>query len=160
MASNLQKFIDIMKHPVKFRMFLFTKLPVALFSGLRVEDLNAKRCMISVPYKWFNKNPFRSTYFATLSMAGEMSTGALGMAYLYKLPSPVSLLVVSIEGKFLKKALGRTYFTCEDGLLFATAIDETIKTGEARTVQALTTGRNQEGIMVAEFRVTWSFKRR
>jgi len=42
--------------------------------------------------------------------------------------------------------------------LFRKAIDETIKTGEARTVRARSVGTNKAGEKVAEFFVTWSFK--
>lgn len=160
MQSDIDSFIKILKHPVKFRMFLFSKVPAAFFSGLKVEQASKNSCIISVPYKWFNKNPFRSTYFATLSMAAEMSTGALAMGYLYRLQQPVSMLVTGIEGRFFKKATERTYFTCENGQSFATAISETLSTGESRSVKALSTGRNQAGEMIAEFEVTWSFKKK
>lgn len=160
MGININAFIALMKHPVKFRMFLFTKVPAAFFSGLRVEDITPERCAISVPFKWFNQNPFRSTYFASLSMAAEMSTGALAMAYLYKLEQPVSMLVTSIEGKFLKKAVGKTIFTCEEGSLFAEAVERALNSNEGQTVRAHSIGVNKAGEPIAEFFVSWSFKRK
>ena len=45
MNSGTAAFIKIMKHPVKFRMFLFTKLPAAFFAGVRVRELDEKRYM-------------------------------------------------------------------------------------------------------------------
>ncbi len=158
MNSNPTAFIKLMKHPVKFRMFLFTKLPAAFFAGVRVREVDANRCMVSVPYKWLSQNPFRSTYFACLSMAAEMSTGALAMAHLYKINPPVSMLVVKVESEYFKKATGRTFFVCEDGELFQKAIEESIASGEAKTVKAKSTGKNKEGEVVAEFYITWSFK--
>lgn len=147
-----------MRHPVKFRMFLFTKLPAAYFAGVRVREVDEKRCVVTVPYKWLSQNPFRSTYFACLSMAAEMSTGSLAMAHLYKINPPVSMLVVKVESEYFKKAVGRTSFVCEDGKLFERAIEETIATAEARTVKARSLGTNKEGELVAEFFITWSFK--
>jgi hypothetical protein len=158
MNTNTPAFLKMMKHPVKFRMFLFTKLPAAYFAGVRVRYLDEKKCVATVPYKWLSQNPFRSTYFACLSMAAEMSTGALAMAHLYKINPPVSMLVVKVESEYFKKATGRTSFVCEDGGLFEKAIEETIATGEAKTVKAKSTGTNKEGEIVAEFYVTWSFK--
>ena len=110
-----------MKHPVKFRMFLLTKLPAAYLAGVCVREADEKRCLVTVPYKWLSQNPFRSTYFACLSMAAEMSTGALAMAQLYKLNPSVSMLVVKVESDYFKKATGRTSFVCEDGQLFDSA---------------------------------------
>ena len=158
MNSGFQLFKKLMEHPVKFRIFLFTKLPSAYFSGVRVKELNEKRCVVTVPFKWFSQNPFRSTYFACLSMAAEMSTGALSMAYIHKRDPAVSMLVVKTEGEYFKKATGLTSFTCEDGLLINQTIEESVATGEGKTVRIKTTGKNNGGEVVAEFFITWSFK--
>src|SRR3954465_13085663 len=108
-------FIQLVKHPVKFRMFLFSKLPAAFFSGVRLKYADEEKCEVIIPYKWFTKNPFRSTYFACLSMAAELTTGVLAMAHVYKKKPAVSMLVTGIEGKFYKKATGLSFFTCADG---------------------------------------------
>jgi len=158
MNPNTSAFIKLMKHPVKFRMFLFTKLPAAYFAGVRVRAIDEKNCRVTVPYKWLSQNPFRSTYFACLSMAAEMSTGALAMAHLYKINPPVSMLVVKVESEYFKKATGRTSFLCEDGELFQKAVEETIATGEARIIKAKSVGTNNDSEVVAEFHITWSFK--
>lgn len=158
MNPHTATFIKLMRHPVKFRIFLFTKLPAAYIAGVRVREIDEKRCRVTVPYKWLSQNPFRSTYFACLSMAAEMSTGALAMAHLYKIDPPVSMLVVKVESEYFKKATGRTGFVCEDGGLFEKTIEETIRTGEARTMKARSVGTNKEGEVVAEFYITWSFK--
>lgn len=158
MNPHTPTFIKLMKHPVKFRMFLFTKLPAAFIAGVRIRAVDEKKCEATVPFKWLSQNPFRSTYFACLSMAAEMSTGALAMAHLYKINPPVSMLVVKVESEYFKKATGRTSFVCEDGDLFQRAIVETLATGEPRTVRAKSVGTNKEGDKVAEFFITWSFK--
>ncbi len=158
MNPGTAEFIRLMKHPVKFRLFLLSKLPSAFFAGVRVREADEKSCVVTVPFKWFSQNPFRSTYFACLSMAAEMSTGALAMAYLYKRKPPVSMLVVKVESEYFKKATGRTSFICEDGDLFRKAVEESIASGEARMVKARSVGTNKEGEIVAEFFITWSFK--
>jgi len=91
-------------------------------------------------------------------MAAEMSTGALAMAYLYKLKPAVSMLVVKVESIYFKKATGRTIFTCDDGLLLEQVIEDAIKTGEGKVLRAKSIGRNKEEEVVAEVYVTWSFK--
>jgi hypothetical protein len=149
-----------MNHPLKLRMFLFSKLPSAFFAGVRIRKADADRCVVTVPYKWFSQNPFRSTYFACLSMAAELSTGSLAMAHIYKRKPAISMLVVKVESEYFKKATERTIFTCEDGRFFANAIAECISSGEARSVRARSVGRNKEGELVAEFFITWSFKAR
>src|SRR5213596_2840542 len=107
-------------------MFMFTKLPAALFSGIRVKYVDEERCEVTVPYKWFTKNPFRSTYFACLSMAAEMSTGILAMSNIYKRKPRISMLVTGIEGKFYKKATGKTEFICLEGNAIKEAINNSV----------------------------------
>jgi len=158
MESNFQSFARLMKHPVKFRIFLLSKLPSAYFSGVRVKSIDEKKCEVTVPFKWFSQNPFRSTYFACLSMAAEMSTGALAMAHLYKRNPAVSMLVVRTEAEYFKKAADKTTFTCEDGPLIKQMIEEAVASGEARTIRAKSEGKNKVGEIVAVFYITWSFK--
>src|SRR5687768_13750022 len=147
MTAHTKRFISLMKNPFKFNLFLFMKLPAAWFAGVRIREIDEQKCRVTVPYKWLTRNPFRSTYFASLSMAAEMSTGSLAMAHLYKSDPPVSMLVVNVDSWYYKKATSRTSFLCVDGALFAKAIEEAIATGEARTVKAKSSGTNKVGEM-------------
>lgn len=153
-------FFSLIRHPLRFRLYLLKNLPAGFFSGLKIETANATACAVSVPFKWLTQNPFRSTYFASLGMAAEMSTGVLAMAQVYQRKPSVSMLVSGLEARFYKKAMGRTFFTCADGESIALAIDRTSHSGEAIDVKAYSIGRNSAGETVAEFWVTWSFKRR
>lgn len=156
--SNARKFLQLVKHPVKFRFFLLSKLPSAFFSGVRVTDVDEKKCSVKVPFKWLTQNPFKSTYFASLSMAAEMSTGVLALAHIYKRQPSVSMLVSKVEGNFLKKATGITIFTCEEGLAIKQTIEDALISNEGKTITARSYGRNKDGEIVAEFAITWSFK--
>jgi hypothetical protein len=68
------------------------------------------------------------------------------------------MLVTKIEGDFMKKAVGITTFTCEDGDLIKQAIYESIGSGEGKSVRARSAGRNDSGELIAEFYISWSFK--
>lgn len=158
MNSSKEQFIQLIRHPVKFRMFLFSKLPAAFFSGVRVKSIDETKAIVTVPYKWFSQNPFKSTYFACLAMAAEFSTGLLSMMNTYKSNPPVSMLVTGLEAAYFKKATDITYFTCEEGLAIQQTIEEAITTGEGKTIKVKSTGKNDNGELVAEFYLTWSFK--
>ena len=145
-------------HPLKFKLFLLTRLPSAFFAGIRIKDADAERCVATIPYKWFTRNPFRSTYFACLSMAAEMSTGVLATTHIRGRKESLSLLVVKLEANYFKKAVGRSYFQCTDGALIKKAIDQAVASGEGTTVRACSIGRNEAGEVIAEFFITWSFK--
>jgi hypothetical protein len=158
MQDNTEDFIRLTRHPVKFRLFLLLKLPSAFFAGVRVREIDRSKCIATIPYKWFSQNPFRSTYFACLSMAAEMSTGALSMAHIYKRNPPVSMLVVKVESEYHKKATGITVFTCKAGDEIRRIIEESITSGESKSIRVQSTGTNTLGETVAEFWITWSFK--
>lgn len=151
-------FFSLLKHPFRFRLFLLKKLPAAYFSGLKLRHISEERCSVGVPFTWFTQNPFRSTYFACLSMAAEMSTGILAMAPLYQRKPSASMLIAALESKFYKKAVGETLFTCSDGIAIRQAVEKAFQTGEVQTVTAKSVGINRQNEPVAEFWFTWSFK--
>jgi acyl-coenzyme A thioesterase PaaI-like protein len=153
-----QDFYKLINNKLKFKIFLFQNLPSALFSGVRLTHASAEEAVVTIPYKWFSRNPFKSTYFACLAMAAEMSTGILALGNIYKRTPKVSMLVVKLEATYYKKATGKTIFTCKDGLLFQQSIESSIRTGDAVTVLATANGHNQEGDLIASFMITWSFK--
>lgn len=150
-----------MRSGFKFWLFQWLKLPAAARAGVRLNEVSYERAVASVPYKYATKNPFRSTYFACLAMAAEMSTGGiLALLATTGNEKSVAMLVTGLESTFSKKATSRTYFTCESGNDFFEAVAKTLKDGEPVTVKAETIGRNEAGEEIARFWITWSLKRR
>ena len=143
--------------PTKLRLFLMQKLPMAWLAGLRLTALTPEQAVVTIRYKFLTQNPFRSLYFACLAMAAEFASGIQGMMQV-QAGGPVSMLVVSIQGDFTKKAIGLIAFTCPDGPLIAQAVAESRATGEGRTVVCTSTGVDEAGDVVAVFRLTWSFR--
>lgn len=159
-AIEAEKYRSIVKSKLMFNLFLFSQLPMGFIAGLRVKEFTPERASISVPYKWLNQNPFKSTYFAVLAMAAEMSSGMVAMMHTRNSKPSVSMLVTGIEAEFVKKATGVTTFTCESGNEVLQTIEDCITTGEGKTVKCLATGRADNGDVIAKFIVTWSFKAR
>ena len=157
-VKNTAAFFSFINQRRKFRLYLLNNLPAAYFSGLQIINAGADSCTVSVPFKWFTKNPFRSTYFACLSMAAEMSTGLLAMAYVYKRKPAVSMLITGLEAKFYKKAKGLAFFSCNDGEAIRLTIETAVTSGNGQQIKALAVGKNESGETIAEFWVTWSFK--
>ena len=158
MNPAFTKFSRLITNPISFGFFLFTKLPAAFFAGLRIQHFDANICVVRIRYSWFSQNPFQSIYFAVEAMAAEMTCGMLAFAQVYQRVPKISMLVVSTQANFLKKATGTILFSCEDGLAIQAAINESIATGEGKTVICKTVGTNEKGEVVAEFNFTWSFK--
>jgi hypothetical protein len=145
------------QNPLKLRLFMLHSLPMAYLAGLRVRDMTPTQATVTVPFKYLTKNPFRSIYFACLSMAAEMASGVLSLMYISSGP-PVSMLVTGMEAEFTKKAVGLISFTCLDGASIGQAVAAARATGEGQTVVCTSTGTDQAGDQVAVFRITWSFR--
>jgi hypothetical protein len=139
---------------------LWTKLPLAAFAGLRVRRLDETGAEVSLPAGWKTQNPFGSTYFAAQAMAAEMSTGAPMLWFIEQSGVKVSSLVTNISAKFTKKAVSEARFVFKDGAAMRAAINEAVVTGEPRTFTARSVGTQRDGSEVAEFEVTWSFKKK
>jgi hypothetical protein len=146
--------------PGKINTFTFFKLPSCWWCGVRVKAIDNESCVVSVKHRWFNQNPFKSMYFAVQAMAAELSTGALVMSYIDASKARVSMLVANNEATFTKKATGRITFTCNDGLAIKHAIEQTVATGDGKTVWMEAIGTNEDGVQVSKFRFEWTVKRK
>lgn len=138
--------------------FLFFKLPVAFISGVRVKRIFENKCEVTVKYRWINKNPFHSMYFAVQAMAAELSTGVLVMLQIQKCDKNISMLVANNKSNFSKKATGRIIFRCKDGQVAEQAIQKAIATKEGQTFWMKSIGTNEQGNQVSEMDFEWSVK--
>jgi hypothetical protein len=160
MQPQTAAYFHLVNNPLKLRLFLLRQLPAAFFSGLRIVTATEPVCAIAVPFRWTTQNPFRSTYFACLAMAAELSTGTLAMAQVWRSKPGISMLVTSMESRFYKKAKSTTVFTCNDGMQIKAAVDAARNTGAVQTIRVRSEGRNRAGELVAEFWFEWSFKQK
>ncbi len=143
-----------------FGAYLWTKVPLAAFAGLRLSSLDDESCTVILPGGWRTQNPFRSTYFAAQAMAAEMSTGAPAMMLVAGVPGSVSLLVREIRAVFSKKIVGPSSWVCRDLPALREVVERAARSGESEVFVARSRGYGSDGAEVGEFEVTWSFKRR
>ena len=147
-----------MLNPFFFKLFLLLKLPMAFLSGMKLKELSCTHSVVQMKYKFLNKNPFGSIYFACLSMAGELASGMLAASFTYKRNPKISMLVVGMEVEFIKKAVGVITFMCNQGKEIQVAIEKSIETGEGQAIDAITIATDESGDKVAVFKIKWSFK--
>ena len=147
-----------MLNPLFFKLFLLLKLPMVFLAGITLKELTHEYSLVQIRYKYLNKNPFGSIYFACLSMAGELASGMLAASKTYKKSPKISMLVVGLKVSFMKKATGTITFRCNQGKEISATIQKSIETGEGQTIEALTVAIDELGDVVAEFLVNWSFK--
>ena len=136
------------------------KLPMAFLAGLKIVHIDEEVCRVSTRLTFLTKNPFRSTYFAVLSMAAELSTGLYALLFTTGIQPSVAVIITGLNARFLKKATGTTIFTCREGEKLRQAVVQALETGEPAATTVKSIGKNEAGETVAEFEFTWSFKQR
>jgi acyl-coenzyme A thioesterase PaaI-like protein len=161
MLSHQQiKFRDGFLSPLRQKLFYLKSLPMGLISGIKLIHLDEEKAVSEVPFRWRNKNPFNSMYFAVQSMAAELSTAAPVMLALKGFDENVALIIVELKVDFVKKAQSKTTFTCMEYNKIYNTIAQLKQVEDTATVTVKTTGRDVEGNEVATFYFTWSFRRR
>ena len=141
-------------------LWMWRTLPLAAFAGLRVVRIDEQACAVRLPGGWRTQNPFRSTYFAAQAMAAEMSTGVPALVLLRDAPASVAMLVVGLRATYTKKLVGTGTFTFGDVVGMEAAVGRAATSDEPQAFVARSFGRDEAGDVVAEFEVTWSFRRR
>ncbi|MDI9357221.1 MAG: DUF4442 domain-containing protein [Chitinophagaceae bacterium] len=147
-----------MTNPFYFWIFLLFNVPAGFIAGMRLKELSSSKAATTIPFKFLNKNPFQSIYFAVQSMAAELSTASLALLATKGNNSQVLTIIVGMKAEFLKKAIGKVTFLCEEGEKAFEAVEACMKTKTQITTTLKTTGYMKDGTIVSIFYFTWAFK--
>ena len=150
--------VKMMQSKWKMFWYFLLHLPGAFFFGLKIVSITEERSQVRIPYRWSTKNPFNSIYFAALTAAAELSTGVIALTSLD--PAKISMLVTRLEGQFLKKAKGPVLFECYQVQEMRKAVSVALEQDAGAKIMMHSTGKNQDGEVVAKFSFEWSLKRK
>lgn len=150
----------IFKSRWKLNLFFIRHLPMAFLAGLKINSFSEEKAIVTLPFTYLTKNPFRSIYFACQAMAAEFSTAIICLQTVDNYETDLSLLVVGIEAVFVKKATSITSFVCNKPDGQDEILDKCISENNPEEITFISTGRDEAGEMVSEFHITWSFKPR
>ena len=160
LKKNNQLILKKINNKILFKIFTLFNLPMALISGLKIERITVTKCETSVGYKFLNKNPFNSVYFAVLGMAAELSTAALALSSVQTMDSNIAFIITGMEGEFLKKAKGKIKFKCLEGEKIFKAVGKAVQSSDPVVETVQTIGYNDADDIVAIFNFKLSFKKR
>ena len=158
MNETQKKFCSNLTNWFLFKTYAIQKLPLAFLTGFNIVELDESKCVTRVKYSYLNKNPFRSTFWAVLGMAAELSTGAYALLATKGKKESIAVILVGTHAEFVKKATGISTFTCSNWLEFDKAVGRAIETGEPQKATGRSIGSNSDGETIALFEFTWSFK--
>ncbi len=150
------------KDTIFLRAFSFAKIPMLFASGVSVVSLSSEKCVISLPFRRFNKNHLGSMYFGALCVGADAAGGLIAAKLLRELKGAKgSLIFKDFQANFLKRPEGTTLFTCDVGLAIQEAVNKAYHTGERvdLPVPVVATVPSKFGDEpVAEFVLTLSLK--
>ncbi len=137
-------------------IFLFFKLPSVWWCGIRVKEISSKSCRANVRLGWFNKNPFKSLFWAVQGMASELTTGMLIMQAITKSKKNISMLVLNNKANFSKKAKGLISFNCYQGEKINEVINKLLESKKPQTLWVKSFGKDESGDVVSSFEFEWT----
>ncbi|MDB3938213.1 thioesterase [Flavobacteriaceae bacterium] len=143
---------------IKYTFFLFFQLPSAFFCGVRLKYLDSLKSIVSINHSWFNKNPFKSIFWAAQGMAAELTTGSLIKNVIKESGLNVSYLVVENKSSFYKKATGKIIFECNQGKELQDLFNSFNQDNDNAIIELKSVGVDSNNVKVSEFSFTWSFK--
>ena len=143
---------------LKYNLFLLRKLPAAYFCGVRIRSLDSDQCEIKITLNWFNKNPFKSMFWAAQGMAAELTTGLMMVDKIKKSGYDISMLLISNKANYFKKATGIIIFNCTQGNKIDDTIEKLIALKTPQTIVLSSTGLNKHNVTVSKFTFEWSLK--
>ena len=143
---------------IKYTFFLLFQLPSAFFCGVRLKYLDSLKSIVSINHSWFNKNPFKSIFWAAQGMAAELTTGSLIKNAIKESGVNVSYLVVENKSSFYKKATGKIIFECNQGKELQDLFNSFDKDNNKAIIELKSVGVDSNNVKVSEFSFTWSLK--
>ena len=143
--------------PWKLRIWMMKRLPMGLISGMVIESLNENGCKVMLKDRFWIRNPFGSVFWAVMAMAAEMSTGVL--VYAYVSGTNTKYILIGVQGDFLKKLRGKSYYFCPSGQDVLRNLKSLENPGDTCTVLLPVTAYDQAGHIVAEFKFSWQLRK-
>jgi acyl-coenzyme A thioesterase PaaI-like protein len=146
-----------------FVRLLALKIPMFLWLGPRVLELDDEGCAIEIPFGWRSRNHLNSMYVGALCAGADLASG-LNAARLIQGRFPkVRLVFADMRCEFMKRADGDVVFRSREGRRIAEAVRKADETGERVTlpIEVIATVPKKYGDEpVARFTMGLSLKRK
>ena len=149
-----------LRSPVAMFGFSLWSMPLAVFTGLRVEELTEARCVVSLPFGWRTQNPFRSMHWAAQGIAAELATALHASASIRAAPVPVRMILARSEAQFTRMCRGRARYVFEQVGAVREALERTLASGASVNVATHVTGYDPDGEVISTWVFEWSFRAR
>ncbi len=110
------------------------RVPVLLFLGPDVVELDEEGCAVRIPLGWRSKNHVGSMYFGALLAGADIAAGLSAFRAIREGHTRVVPLFKDVKAEFLKRADGDVVFRASGGRRVAEAVRQADESGERVTL--------------------------
>ena len=110
------------------------RIPLLLFVGPRVLELDDEGAAVGVPLGWRTRNHVGSMYVGVMAAAADLASGMNAFSLIRSRYRRVVPVFKFANMEFLKRADGYTVFRTREGRRIAEAMEETVRTGQRVTL--------------------------
>ncbi len=110
------------------------RIPMILFTGPRVLELDDAGCAVLIPLGYRTRNHLGSLYFGALHVGADLAAGLCAMHFVLRGHRGVKLVFKDCRSEFLKRADGDVVFRSADGARIREAVEQADATGERVTI--------------------------
>jgi acyl-coenzyme A thioesterase PaaI-like protein len=149
--------------PTAFVRLFALRVPVLLFLGPRVLELDDEGCAVEIPLGWRSRNHLGSMYLGALCAGADVASGLVAARLIRERHRSVRIVFADLKADFVKRADGDVVFRCRDGRRIAEAVRSADESGERVTVPTevvATVPKKYGDEPVARFAMGLSLKRK
>lgn len=110
------------------------RIPVLLFLGPSVKELDESGCAVSIPLGFRTKNHLGSMYVGVMCAGADLAAGLNAAKLIYTKHRKVKLVFKDLRAEFLKRADGDVVFRTRQGPEIRRAVEEADASGERVTI--------------------------
>ena len=118
------------KETALVRALGLTQIPMILFVGPRVLELDEKGSALEIPLSYRTKNHQGSMYIGVLTTGADVAAGIVALDFVRKHHPRVVPVFKDMHADYLKRCDGDTIFRCSDGPAIRDAVKRADETGE------------------------------
>jgi acyl-coenzyme A thioesterase PaaI-like protein len=123
----------LVRETLAIRLFAL-RVPVLLFLGPRVMELDEAHAAVKIPLRWRSRNHVGSMYFGALCAGADLAAGLNAFHAIRHGHARVVPLFKDLKAEFLKRADGDVWFRAGEGKRVAEAVRQADETGERITL--------------------------
>lgn len=96
------------------KAFGLFKVPMLIFAGVSIVELNENRSVIKIPINWRTKNHLNSLYFGSLAVGADVAAGLYASLLIRESKKKIHLSFKDFKANFLKRSMSDTYFVVDN----------------------------------------------